>query len=204
MAIQVSETFELNAPADRVWAFLIDPQKVVQCLPGAELLSTEDARTFTGRIRVKVGPVVAGYRGRARFEEIDESARRARMSGEGQETSGGGSAKMKMTSTVTSLDNGGARVQVDAEVDVVGRLVQFGRGMMEEVSRQLFQQFADCVRSRLEAENTASGAPPGVLDVSASQPQTVPTAAPPVKALPLLWSAVLNLLRRVFLRSSRD
>jgi carbon monoxide dehydrogenase subunit G len=202
MAIQVSETFELNAPAARVWAFLIDPQQVVQCLPGAELLAIEDARTFTGRIRVKVGPVVAGYRGRARFEEIDESARSARMSGEGQETSGGGSARMKMTSTVTALDNGGARVQVIAEVDVVGRLVQFGRGMMEEVSRQLFQQFAACVRSRLEAEGGSTPAP-AVNAPGSSRHLPAATASPPVKALPLLWSAVLKLLRRVFLRGPR-
>jgi len=201
VAIRIDENFEVNSPPDRVWAFLIDPTRVVQCLPGAELLTQEDARTFTGRIRVKVGPVTAAYRGRAHFEEVDEAARRVRLTGDGQESAGGGGAKLKMTSSVTALPNGGARVQVESEVEVVGRLVQFGRGMMEEVSRQIFQQFAQCARSKLESEQ-----PQGV----SAQVVTEPAAAPPppstqpqsqpVRALPLILRALRNLLFRLLRR----
>lgn len=212
MAIRIDENFEVNAPAERVWAFMIDPAQVVQCLPGAELLSVEDDKTFTGRIRIKVGPVTAAYKGRARFEELDEQARRVRMTGEGQETAGGGSARMTMTSSVEALDGGRSRVTVGSEVDVVGKLVQFGRGMMEEVSRQIFRQFTECVRSRLEAsggapadENvvaaTATDLPPTTATPrSSAQSNTsasVPRTVEPVKALPLLWSAFVNWLRRL-------
>ena len=211
MAIRIDENFEVNAPAERVWAFMIDPAQVVQCLPGAELVSVEDDKTFTGRIRVKVGPVTASYKGRARFEELDEQLRRVRMTGEGQETAGGGSARMTMTCSVEALDGGRARVVVGSEVDVVGRLVQFGRGMMEEVSRQIFRQFTECVRSRLEASSGASNAstvvgttatdlPPSQMTRPTSQPGTAASAPPPVepvRALPLLWTAFLNWLRRL-------
>jgi hypothetical protein len=193
VAIRIDESFEVNSPPDRVWSFLIDPAQVVQCLPGAELLTQEDARTFTGRIRVKVGPVTAAYRGRAHFEEVDEAARRVRLTGDGQESAGGGGARMKMTSSVTPLPSGGARVHVESEVDVVGRLVQFGRGMMEEVSRQIFHQFAECVRSKLESEQPLPEA------VETSAPSMQPQSRP-VRALPLILRALRELVMRLLRR----
>jgi carbon monoxide dehydrogenase subunit G len=211
VAIRIDENFEVNAPAERVWAFMIDPAQVVQCLPGAELLGTEDDKTFTGRIRVKVGPITAAYKGRARFEELDQQARRVRMTGEGQEAAGGGSARMTMTSSVEALDGGRARVTVGSEVDVVGKLVQFGRGMMEEVSRQIFRQFTECVRSRLETSadaaavdnlaTTAIDMPPRAATRASPQSTSAapaPQSVEPVRALPLLWTAFVNWLRRLF------
>jgi hypothetical protein len=200
VAIRIDESFEVDSPPDRVWAFLIDPTQVVQCLPGAELLTQEDARTFTGRIRVKVGPVTAAYRGRAHFEEVDEAARRVRLSGDGQESTGGGGAKMKMTSSVTSLPDGGTRVQVESEVEVVGRLVQFGRGMMEEVSRQIFQQFAQNVRSKLEAEHPLPVSAQAVAQPAAAPPPSPQPQSQPVRALPLILRALRELLLRLLRR----
>ena len=135
--------------ADRRRGDLGDPARVVACLPGAELVETVDERTFVGRVKIKVGPVTASFKGRAQFDELDAAARRVRMSGRGQDTAGAGSATMKMTSEITPLDGGGSRVRVHAEVDVVGKLMQFGRGMMEEVSKQIFGQFAACVAATL-------------------------------------------------------
>jgi len=181
VSLRIEETFRVDAPAAAVWAYLIDPRRVVRCLPGAELLEAEDERTFLGRVRVKVGPVTAGYQGRARFVEVDEAAMRVRMTGEGRETGGAGSAKMTMTSHVVPLDDGGAEVRVEAELDLVGRLVQFGRGMIEEVSRQLFRQFADCVRATLAAEAAAPTEPAatGAPVASAAAPAADPTPAAP-------------------------
>ncbi len=149
MAMKIEETFEVQAPITSVWEYLIDPQRVVGCLPGAELTEVQDERTFQGRIRVKVGPVTASYKGTARLEKVDEAEHRVRMTGEGKETAGAGSARMTMTSRLVELPGGGTQVEVQAEVDVVGRIVQFGRGLMEEVSRQLFRQFASCVQATL-------------------------------------------------------
>lgn len=189
MGLKIEETFRVQAPADRVWAYLIDPQRVVDCLPGAELLEVQADQTFLGQVKVKVGPITTAYKGRARFEEIDETARQVRMTGEGRETAGTGSAKMAMSSQVVEVAEGGAEVRVLAELDVVGRIVQFGRGMIEEVSRQLFVQFADCVRSTLEAAPAApagaepeKGAPPPAGEageVRTAEPRTAAGAGTP-------------------------
>jgi len=151
VSLRIEETFQLQVPADRVWAYLIDPRQVVTCLPGAELTSVQDESTFLGKVKVKVGPVTAAYSGKVVITERDESARIVRIVGEGRESAGAGSAKMTMTSTIVALPSGGTEVRVTADVDIVGKIVQFGRGMIESVNKQLFKQFTACVRATLEA-----------------------------------------------------
>lgn len=190
MAIRIEERFHVNAPVEGVWKYLVDPQRVVTCLPGAELTEVVDERTFHGNVKVKVGAITVSYRGRVRLVEVDEAARRVRMEADGRESTGTGSAKMTMESSVAAAGTG-AEVVVRAEVDVVGRLVQLGRGMIEQVSHQLFQQFAACVGATLESEATART---GEMALPA------PHRAEPLRALPLLmralWAWLLGLFRR--------
>lgn len=150
MAFKIEERFEVQAPVERVWKYLIDPARVVQCLPGAELLEAQDERSFLGAIKVKVGPLSMSYKGQARFTDVDDQAHQVRMVGEAREVGGSGSTKVTMVSTVAPLSGGGSEVLVNAEIDLVGKIVQFGRGMIEEVSRQMFRQFSACVKSKLE------------------------------------------------------
>lgn len=205
MAIQIQERVPVHAPPERVWSYLTDPGQVVRCLPGAELLEAQDERTFLGRVKVKIGPVTATYRGKAQFVELDAEGRRVRMAGEGQETGGSGSARMTMSSEVAALPDGGAEVRVVVEMEVVGRVVQFGRGMIEEVSRQLFRQFAACVQSTLAQEPAAAPAatPPPPLSSASPPTSSAPAAAAPapavepVNALRLLLRAILEWSRRI-------
>src|SRR5690606_10130740 len=178
MAIRIEETFRVGAPVERVWHFLLDPHQVVQCLPGAELIEAQDERTFLGRVRVKVGPISASYKGRAELTEVDEQNHRVRMTGEGQDTKGAGSARMTMTSRITAGGDGAAEVRVESEVQLVGKLAQFGRGMVEEVSKQLFRQFAECARQRLEAEAAPAGTVESVAAPDDADPAPASTAAP--------------------------
>jgi carbon monoxide dehydrogenase subunit G len=202
VAIQIQERFQVQAPPERVWSYLTDPAQVVRCLPGAELVEAQDERTFVGRVKVKIGPVTATYRGKAQFVELDAGARRVRMVGEGQETGGSGSAKMTMSSEVATLPDGTSEVRVVVEMEVVGRLVQFGRGMIEEVSRQLFRQFAACMQSTLGGETAAAAAAVSPAARAPALPATSATApAPavqPVNALQLLLRAIIEWSRRVF------
>jgi uncharacterized protein len=160
VGVKIEETFQVQAPASRVWEFLVDPAQVVQCLPGAELVEVQDESSFLGRVKVKVGPVSTSYKGKASFIERDDANRRVKMQGSGQETTGSGSAKMTMTSEVVELPDGTAEVRVHADLEVVGRIVQFGRGMIEEVNRQLFKQFVECTRARLAQPAEAPKEPP--------------------------------------------
>lgn len=188
--MRIEERFAVRAPAAAVWAYLIDPRRVVGCLPGAELAEVVDERTFLGNVKIRVGPVTVTYRGKVNLVEVDEARRTVRMTGEGRETAGAGSARMSMESRLSELPGGETEVVVVSEVDVVGRLVQLGRGMIEQVSHQLFQQFSACVRTTLEAEAAGAAAPGGA-----------PAAARPVRIVPLLlsamWAALRSLLRRV-------
>jgi uncharacterized protein len=191
MAIRIEERFKVNAPVQAVWEYLIDPRRVVQCLPGAELTEVVDDRTFNGAVKVKVGSISVSYKGRVRLVEVDTAGHRVRMEGEGRESTGTGSAKMRMESTVAQVD-GATEVVVRSDVDVVGRIVQLGRGMIEQVSHQIFQQFADCVRGTLESEAAVRAG-------AATAPPPPPPRQEHVAALPLLmralWAWFLGIFR---------
>src|SRR4030095_6662388 len=190
MAFKIEERFEVQAPVDRVWKYMIDPARVVQCLPGAELLESVDERTFLGAIKVKVGPVAMSYKGQGKFTEVSEETHEVRMVGEAREVGGSGSTKVSMLSAVAPLPNGGSEVSVKADIDLVGRIVQFGRGMIEEVSKQIFRQFSSCVKQQLEVTGEAAS-------------DTVPqkkTEVEGVRAAPLTVRAFLALVVRFFKR----
>ncbi len=192
MSLLIKEVFSVNATPDRVFAFLSNPADVVTCLPGAELTETIDERTYAGRVRVKVGPIATAYAGRATLTEIDASARRVRITGQGKESGGSGSAKMLMVAQATGVGNGMTEVTVDATVDIAGRVMQFGRGLIESVSKQLFSQFVESAKGKLEVV-------PAPHSFGAEVVQ--PPAPPPEKelrALPLIWRALLDWARRLF------
>jgi carbon monoxide dehydrogenase subunit G len=112
MAFKIEERFEVQAPVERVWQYLIDPQRVVQCLPGAELLEQKDDGTFIGAIKVKVGPLSMSYKGQGKFTDINEETHQVRMVGDAREVTGSGSTKVSMLSTVSPLPNGGSEILV--------------------------------------------------------------------------------------------
>jgi uncharacterized protein len=217
MAFKIEERFEVQAPVERVWQYLIDAQRVVHCLPGAELIEQQDEHTFLGAIKVKVGPLSMAYKGQAKFTEINEETHQVRMVGDAREVGGSGLTKVSMLSTVTSSASGGSEVLVNADIDLVGKIVQFGRGMIEEVSRQMFRQFSTCVKKQLEVADEPKAAPEtqSAGDSHAAQ-QTAATSqtssqmgsAPVVQetkavaAAPLafraLWAIIARFFRRLF------
>jgi carbon monoxide dehydrogenase subunit G len=207
MGFKIEERFEVQAPVDRVWKYLIDPQSVVQCLPGAELLEMQDEHNFLGAIKVKVGPLSMTYKGHAKFTEVNEETHQVRMVGDAREVGGSGSTKVSMLSTVAPLPNGGSEVVVNAEVDLVGRIVQFGRGMIEEVSRQMFRQFSTCMRQRLETvEETQSAEESLAADKTDKTENAIgadnnkAVAAAPL-AFRALWAIIARFFKRLFGKS---
>ena len=159
MAIEIEKSFTVEAAADAVWAFLIDPYAVARCLPGAAITEQVDDRTYAGKITIKVGPVSSSYKGKIVFERLDPETRTAVLSGRGQDVRGRGGADMKMTSTLVERD-GGTEVTVVSQVSVTGILAQFGRGMIQDVSDHMFQTFTEKMRAELAASNTGIPAVP--------------------------------------------
>ena len=161
MALEIRETFRVAAPVDRVWRFLMDPAEVASCMPGASLDEVVDERTFLGTVRIRLGAISASYKGRIRFDEVDDAGRTIRAVAEGRET-GGGTAKGTLTSRLSALPDGSTEVIAEANVDLTGRVVQVGRGMIQGVSAQLFKEFVAKVSAKLEApagELASAGAP---------------------------------------------
>jgi carbon monoxide dehydrogenase subunit G len=201
MAFKIEERFEIEAPLEAVWAYLIDPKKVVGCLPGAELTETIDAQTYAGRVRVKVGPVAASYKGTARLEEVDASAHRMRLAAEGKESTGAGTAKMSMVGRLAETSVGRTNVAIEADIDIAGKMAQFGRGLMEDVTRQLFRQFAASMQEvlRQPIPAPAGGAAPELTPRATVASESVRSnpASRPVGILSLVAKAIWTRLRRL-------
>jgi carbon monoxide dehydrogenase subunit G len=150
MAVRFEHAFTVKAPADRVWAYLSDPYRVAPALPGAAITEKVDERTFKGTITVKVGPVSARYKGTAHFDSLDRAARTMEMRGSAQDVTGRGGAELKMSSRLVEKAAGETEITVVSETNVTGILAQFGRGMIQDVSNQMFQRFSEAVRAELE------------------------------------------------------
>jgi uncharacterized protein len=148
--MKIMQKCSINAPPQHVWTFLTDPYQVVSCLPGATITEKIDDRTYTGTISVKVGPVMATYKGKICFERLAPDLYEADITGHGQEEKGKGGAEMRMESRLYALESGGTEVTVSAEVNIIGLLAQFGRGVIQDVSDHLFQRFTASMKNQLE------------------------------------------------------
>ena len=210
--MRLEESFEVDAPPDEVWKALIDVQRVAPCLPGAEITEAGEDGSYTGSFQVKLGPTTASYTGTLKLESVDEAARVATMNASGRDKRGQGGAKATMVSTVTESGNGGARVHVDTDFTITGRLARFGRGgMIQDISKRLLGDFAACLQEELKGSGAAAHAapPPPNAGSSAIAPEAGPsTAAPaparraskPVSGLGLLLAVLRQRVRRLLAR----
>jgi carbon monoxide dehydrogenase subunit G len=201
MAIEIRETFQVAAPIELVWRFVMDPNKVAGCMPGAKLEEVVDERTFEGSIKVKVGAITTSYKGRVQLTDVDERAHKVQMSAEGRETSGG-MAKGTMHSTLQSLSDGQTEVCIEASVDLTGRIMQVGRGMIQGVSHQLFLQFVKRTKEQLESAPAGAGSPTEGVVPATEGPAPRPQEDEALSIVPLIlkaiWSAIVGFFRRLF------
>jgi carbon monoxide dehydrogenase subunit G len=211
--MQLENSFTVGAPPSRVFAYLLDVNKIVGCVPGAELSEVVDPTTFKGKVKIKVGPITVAYSGTARIVNRDDASHAATLEAEGRETTGPGSARASARMTVEA-DGSASVVKIVTDYNVAGRVAQFGRGVMEDVSRRIVNDMAACIKANVEAAET--GAPgggevapatgPGAAPASAAAPgpgaaprsAAVPATAKPVNAFGLLFSVFWARLRGVF------
>ncbi|HET9155841.1 MAG TPA: SRPBCC family protein [Myxococcaceae bacterium] len=161
MAMEIVKTFEVNAAPDAVWSFLTDLPRVARCLPGAAIGDKLDEKTSSGTMTIKVGPVSSTYRGKVVFERLDPAARTAEIVASGQDVRGKGGADLKLTSSLKALPGGKTEVTAVSVVNVTGMLAQMGRGMIQDVSDEMFQIFSERMRAELEAPAAAPAASSG-------------------------------------------
>ena len=203
--MQIENMFDVAAPPDRVYAFLLNVNEVVHCMPGAELGEVVDPETFKGRVRIKVGPITVAYSGTARISERNDAERKATLSADGRETTGPGSARASALMSVQT-EGDSSRVTIVTEYHVAGRVAQFGRGVMEDVSKRLINEMATCIQANLKespVEPTSGPAPAETKATPASPPTSAPRqTASQINAFGLLVHLIRVRLQRLFGRAS--
>ena len=159
--MELNNDFEVNAPVDKAWAVLTDVEKIAPCLPGAQLQEVEGDE-YRGIVKVKVGPITAQYKGAATFVEKDDANHRAVLKADGRDTRGAGNASALITAKLQAVGDR-TKVSVSTDLTVTGKVAQFGRGVMADVSAKLMTQFADNLEKLMEAEPVPRGHDRGTL-----------------------------------------
>ena len=187
--MRVENSFDVPAPREQAWALLNDVPRVIPCMPGAELTETVDDSHWKAKLTVKLGPMSFAFAADVAREEADAAAGRARLATSARETKGRGSARATIESSLSQVD-GGTRVDIVTDVNLVGPVAQYGRGMVQDVASQLVAQFADCLRTQLAPSTDSMPAPP-------------PPAAKPVSGFQLFFGALRRRLARIFTRRNQ-
>jgi uncharacterized protein len=138
--VKIEDEFRVDVPVEETWKVLLDVERIAPCMPGAQLQEIE-GEEYRGIVKVKVGPITAQYKGAARIIETDEVAHKVVLHADGRDTRGQGNASATVTATLTP-DGGGTRVHIDTDLNITGKVAQFGRGVMADVSSKLLGQFA--------------------------------------------------------------
>ena len=148
--MDLTHEFSVGVPVERAWAVLTDLERIAPCMPGAELQEV-DGDDYRGVVKVKVGPMTAKYKGVASFVERDEAARRAVVRAEGRDTRGQGNASATITATLAP-EGDGTHVSLQTDLTITGKVAQFGRGVLAEVSAKLLDQFVTALEADVLAE----------------------------------------------------
>ena len=193
MAEQLVNEFTVNRPIDEAWAVITDVERIAPCLPGAELQEIE-GDIYRGVVKVKLGSITPQFKGQATFIDRDDPGHRAVLKAEGRDTGGRGNAAAEITAEAESLSPTSTRCTVTTELHITGRVAQFGRGILGDVSKKLMAQFASNLNTMLDDQPTdavagngdqspASGAADSATPSAAtSAPSTGSTDLPPAGA----------------------
>ena len=139
--MELNNEIDVNAPIQEVWEAFNTPERIAPCLPGAELQEV-DGNNFNGLVKIKVGPITAQYKGTATYLEKDEDAQKVIIKGDGRDTRGAGNASATITAQLTEVSSDVTNVSVRTELTITGKVAQFGRGAISDVSGKLMTQFA--------------------------------------------------------------
>jgi len=173
--VKIEDSFRVDVPVDEAWKVLLDLERIAPCLPGAQLTEVEGDE-YRGTVKIKVGPITAQYKGVAKIEEADEANHKVVLQAEGRDTRGQGNASATVTATLVEA-GGGTTVNIDTDLNITGKVAQFGRGVMADVSSKLLGQFAENLQRDVltgaESPTVPSDAPPATE--SAVNAGTAPT-----------------------------
>jgi uncharacterized protein len=198
--MEIENEFDVPAPVDHVWTYLLDVERVAPCMPGAELTEVVDDHTWKGKVNMKLGPVSLAFAGTVTLQERDDQAKRIVLAAKGMEQKGKGAANASVTSWLEQRD-GVTNVKMRADIHLTGTVAQLSRGLLPEVSRKLTQQFADCLLQSMQAaEVRATESADVAAEVAA--PVEPSARAKPIGGIRLglaaFWASIKGFFRRLF------
>ena len=196
--MDLNHEFVVNVPVAEAWAILTDLERIAPCLPGAQLTEVE-GDTYRGQVKIKVGPILAQFKGQASFVSRDDVAHKASLKGEGRDTTGKGNASAIITAELTSVTPTSTKCTVHTDLSISGKVAQFGRGALADVSDKLLAQFSKNLNQLISAAPAPSSSAP-VVSESAPAPSEQPTIrkidGPEVAPLNLLDTAGSTIAKR--------
>lgn len=139
--MHLTNEFDVGLPVEEAWEVLTDIERIAPCLPGAQLTEVEGDE-YRGTVKVKLGAITAQYKGAAHLAVLDPDARRAVLEASGRDTRGAGNASATITAVLVPAGDG-TKVTLTTELKVTGKVAQFGRGVMADVSAKLLGQFVE-------------------------------------------------------------
>lgn len=154
--MELTNEFEVGVPVEQAWAVLTDVERIAPCLPGAQLQEVEGDE-YRGVVKVKVGPITAQYKGTATFVEKDDANHVAKLKADGRDTRGNGNANAMITATLVPVGEG-TKVTVETDLQITGKVAQFGRGVLADVSSKLLGQFVENLETTVLSGETATSA----------------------------------------------
>ena len=190
--MDLNHKFTVAVPVEDAWRILTDVERIAPCLPGAQLQEIE-GDTYRGIVKVKVGPIQAQFKGQANFIERDDIAHKVVLRGEGRDTTGKGNASAIITAEMTAVDASNTAVTVNTDLSVTGKVAQFGRGAMADISDKLLAQFVVNLNA-LIAEQPATAVAPAAAPEPTEGVRTIESAE--VAPLDLLSAAGSPILKR--------
>ena len=192
--MDLNHEFIVNVPVNDAWVILTDLERIAPCLPGAQLTEVE-GDTYRGQVKVKVGPIVAQFKGQASFVTRDDAAHTASLKGEGRDTTGKGTASAIITARLTSVTPTSTKCTVVTDLTISGKVAQFGRGALADVSDKLLAQFAENLNQLITSAPAAPTAP-AATEVAATSAEIRKIESAEVAPLDLLGTAGAPILKR--------
>jgi uncharacterized protein len=177
MAEQLVNEFTVNRPIDEAWAVITDVERIAPCLPGAQLQEIE-GDVYRGIVKIKLGSIAPQFKGQASFVARDDAAHTATLKAEGRDTGGRGNASAEIAAQAESLSPTSTRVIVTTDLHITGKVAQFGRGIIGDVSKKLMAQFAGNLNTMLDAEPVTTNGDAA----DASSAPAAPVESPPPKS----------------------
>ena len=190
--MDLNHQFIVAVPVEDAWRILTDVERIAPCLPGAQLQEIE-GDTYRGIVKVKVGPIQAQFKGQANFIERDDVAHKVVLKGEGRDTTGKGNAAAIITAEMTAVDATSTSVTVNTDLSVTGKVAQFGRGAMADISDKLLAQFVVNLNTLIAEQPTTAAAPAAAAEQTEGI-RTIESAE--VAPLDLLSAAGSPILKR--------